>query len=154
MHVIIAGSDMNGSTPEYLLLFILAVLEWLDGLHLDSDRVASILGHNIRGDAAGCICGLYAVLNLSADLWGDGLSGHRPVSMRPGGIQVGLVQKLLLTVPVMIRYLIDIDWHNLYSYLFQKLCINVDDAEVVVLRGSIDYFGFYVFDDEIACDQI
>jgi hypothetical protein len=63
MHVIIAGSDMNGSTPEYLLLFILAVLEWLDGLRLDSNRVASILGHNVRGVDAGCICGLYVVLN-------------------------------------------------------------------------------------------
>jgi hypothetical protein len=63
MHVIIAESDPNGSTPEYLLVFVLAVLKWPFGLRLDSCRVASILGHSDRGVDAGCICGLYAVLN-------------------------------------------------------------------------------------------
>jgi hypothetical protein len=63
MHVIIAGSRMNGSTPEYLFVFVLAFLKWHCRLRLDSNLVASILAHNAGGGAVDCICGAYSVLN-------------------------------------------------------------------------------------------
>jgi hypothetical protein len=45
MHVIIAGPVLNGSTPEYLLVFIFALQKWLVGLLFESNIVASSLAH-------------------------------------------------------------------------------------------------------------